>query len=162
MNDQEFKVFSLGTVHVASSGWKVVIKPAFRDGLIALDGFSHVQLLFWFHMHDTVELRKTITCNKPYKKSPDTVGIFATRSDYRPNPVALSICPVKSVDVKNGILELYYTDAEDGSPVIDIKPYHPAVDRVKNVSTPSWCSHWPQWYEESGDFNWTDEFNFPL
>jgi len=46
--------------------------------------------------------------------------------------------------------------------VIDIKPYHPAVDRVKNVSTPSWCSHWPQWYEESGDFNWTDEFNFPL
>lgn len=56
----------------------------------------------------------------------------------------------------------YYSDAEDGSPVINIKPYHPAVDRVKDVVTPAWCSHRPKWNENSGDFNWADEFNLPV
>jgi tRNA-Thr(GGU) m(6)t(6)A37 methyltransferase TsaA len=162
MFDQEFKLLSLGNVHATSSTWAIEIKPEYRDALIALDGFSHVQVLFWLHLHDTQELRKTVTCDKPYKKAPDVVGIFATRSDYRPNPIGLSVCPVKSIDVNKGIVELNYFDAENGSPVIDIKPYHPGVDRVKNVSTPDWCAHWPKWYEELGDFNWADEFNFPL
>jgi tRNA (Thr-GGU) A37 N-methylase len=82
-----------------------------------------------------------VTCNKPYKNAPDVFGFFATRSDYRPNPIGLSVFPVKSIDIKKGIVGVYYLDAEDGSPVIDIKPYHLAVDRVRNVATPSWCSH---------------------
>lgn len=162
MSDQEFKLLSLGNVRATSSTWAIEIKPEYRDALIALEGFSHVQVLFWLHLHDTPEFRKTVTCDKPYKKAPDILGIFATRSDYRPNPIGLSVCPVKSIDVKKGIVELYYFDAENGSPVIDIKPYHPGVDRVKNVATPDWCAHWPKWYEELGDFNWADEFNFPL
>jgi len=162
MNEQEMKVIRLGTIHTSTSQWKIELKPEFRGALVALEGFSHVQVLFWLHLHDTMELRKTVTCNKPYKKAPDVVGIFATRSDYRPNPVGLSVCPVKNIDIEKGIVELYYIDAEDGSPVIDIKPYHPGVDRVKHVSTPPWCAHWPQWYEDLGDFNWADEFNFPL
>jgi tRNA (Thr-GGU) A37 N-methylase len=89
-------------------------------------------------------------------------GIFATRSDYRPNPVGLSVCSVKNIDIKKGIVGLYYIDAEDDSPVIDIKPYHPGVDRVKNVGTPAWCDHWPKWYEDLGNFDWAGEFNFPM
>lgn len=162
MKAKDFHVFRLGTVHATSSSWVIEINPEYRDALIGLEGFSHIQVLFWLHMHDTDELRKTVTCDQPYKKAPDVLGIFATRSDYRPNPIGLSVCCVKSIDVRKGMIELYYVDAEDGSPIIDIKPYHPGVDRVKNLTTPAWCAHWPQWYEEMGDFNWADEFNFPL
>lgn len=162
MDDQNFEIVSVGTVKASASSWKIEVISQYRDALIGLDGFSHVQVLFWLHLHDTVEMRKTVTCNKPYKKAPDTLGIFATRSDYRPNPIALSLCPVKHVDEKTGIIELYYIDAKDRSPVIDIKPYHPGADRVKNVATPDWCAHWPQWYEEMGDFDWAGEFNFPV
>jgi tRNA (Thr-GGU) A37 N-methylase len=107
-------------------------------------------------------MRKTIVCNKPYKKGPEVLGIFATRSDYRPNPLGLTVCQVNKVDVKKGVIELCFIDAEDSSPVIDIKPYHPGVERVKKVSTPQWCSHWPQWYEDMGNFDWAGEFNFPI
>lgn len=162
MNDRQVTVFSLGEVKASTSSWEIEIKPEFRDALTGLEGFSHIQVLFWLHLHDTAEMRKTVVCNKPYKKAPDVLGVFATRSDYRPNPIGLSVCAVKDMDVKKGRIGLYYIDAENASPVIDIKPYHPGVDRVKNVSTPGWCSHWPKWYEDLGDFNWADEFNFPL
>jgi tRNA-Thr(GGU) m(6)t(6)A37 methyltransferase TsaA len=162
MNDQQITVISLGEVKASATSWEIEIKPEYRDALTGLEGFSHIQVLFWLHLHDTAEMRKTIVCSKPYKKAPDVLGIFATRSDYRPNPIGLTVCPVKNIDGKNGRIGLYYIDAENASPVIDIKPYHPGVDRVKNVSTPGWCSHWPQWYEDLGDFNWAGEFNFPI
>lgn len=48
----------------------------------------------------------------------------------------------------------------NGSSILDIKPYTPSVDRVEKPNVPKWCSHWPMSYEESGDFNWEDEFLF--
>ena len=161
MNNQFFKIKSLGTVKTTNMEWKLVFNPEFKDALTGLDGFSHVQVLFWLHLHDTPDFRKTIKCNKPYTKGPEELGIFATRSDYRPNPLGLSICQVKNIDIKKGIISLFYIDAEDATPVIDIKPYHPGVDRVKNASVPEWCSHWPEWYEDSAVFDWSSEFNFP-
>jgi len=101
-----------------------------------------------------------VVCDKPYKKGPDVLGVFATRSDYRPNPIGLSICPVKQIDVKKGIMELFYIDAEEDTPVIDVKPYHPGLERIQDVKVPNWCSHWPQWYEDSAVFDWAAEFNF--
>lgn len=162
MREQTIEVGSVGRVHATTAGWTIEIRPEYRSALLGLDGFSHIQVLFWLHLHDTAEMRRTVTCDKPYKKAPDVLGVFATRSDYRPNAIGLSVCPVKSVDTEKGIVEMYYIDAEDGSPVIDIKPYHPAVDRVRSITTPSWCSHWPQWYEDSGSFDWASEFNFPV
>ena len=51
-------------------------------------------------------------------------------------------------------------DAFNGTPILDIKPYIPSVDKVNKVKTPTWSKHWPQSYEESGDFDWEKEFNF--
>ena len=99
-------------------------------------------------------------CDKPYQKAPDTMGIFATRSERRPNPVALTVVPLLNIDHEKGIISIPFIDAEDNSPIIDIKPYHPATDRVKDVSMPAWCDHWPQWYEESAEFDWESEFIF--
>ena len=38
--------------------------------------------------------------------------------------------------------------------MLDIKPYHPAVDRIREVGVPAWCAGWPEWYEDSMTFDW--------
>lgn len=53
-----------------------------------------------------------------------------------------------------------YHDADNGTPVLDIKPYTPSYDRVENPLVPAWCSRWPKNTETSGDFDWDEVFNF--
>jgi tRNA (Thr-GGU) A37 N-methylase len=65
------------------------------------------------------------------------------------------------MDHEKGIIYIPYIDAVDGTPIIDLKPYHPSIDRVRDVSVAKWCDHWPKWYEDSADFDWESEFNFP-
>ncbi|MCG8515368.1 MAG: TrmO family methyltransferase, partial [Halanaerobiales bacterium] len=100
--------------------------------------------------------RQVLQCEQPYQKAPASVGIFATRSPLRPNPIALTIVPIINI-AEDGKIYLPYIDAEDGSPIIDLKPYHPATDRVRDLEVPDWCRHWPQWYEDSASFDWEAE-----
>jgi tRNA (Thr-GGU) A37 N-methylase len=65
---------------------------------------------------------------------------------------------VLALDAGAGIIRVPFIDAEDGTPILDLKPYHPCADRIRNVSVPQWCSHWPQWYEDSAHFDWQAEF----
>lgn len=88
------------------------------------------------------------------------MGIFATRSPIRPNPIALTAVEIIHVDYQSGIIQIAYIDANDGTPVLDIKPYTPNLDRVETPVVPEWCSHWPKSLEESGTFAWEQEFNF--
>lgn len=88
------------------------------------------------------------------------MGVFATRSPLRPNPLALTAVSVLDLDNQTGIIKIAYIDANDGTPVLDIKPYTPSLDRVENPQVPSWCDHWPKSVETSGAFNWAEEFNF--
>ncbi len=91
---------------------------------------------------------------------PETIGIFATRSPVRPNPIALSAVPVLGIDTAAGIIAVPYVDADDGTPVLDIKPYLPATERIRDVKVPAWSAHWPQWYEDNWGFDWAAEFTF--
>lgn len=88
------------------------------------------------------------------------MGIFATRSPVRPNPVALTAVQVIRIDHKEGIIQIAWIDANDGTPVIDIKPYTPSADRIETPGVPEWCSHWPKSSEQSEYFNWENEFKF--
>ncbi|MNZ62665.1 putative tRNA (adenine(37)-N6)-methyltransferase [compost metagenome] len=88
------------------------------------------------------------------------MGIFATRSPIRPNPIALSVVQMISVDEDKGVIRIPYIDANQGTPVIDLKPYTPSLDRVESPGVPDWCKHWPKSLEKSSDFDWQDEFNF--
>ncbi|MCP4177093.1 MAG: tRNA (N6-threonylcarbamoyladenosine(37)-N6)-methyltransferase TrmO, partial [bacterium] len=97
---------------------------------------------------------------KPYKKGPDKVGVFATRSPVRPNPIALSLIYIINIDYDKGLIYIPYIDADIGTPVLDLKPYHLSTDNPASVSVPEWCSHWPKSIEQSGEFNWEAEFNF--
>ena len=88
------------------------------------------------------------------------MGTFAIRSPMRPNPIALTAVQVLNIDFNAGIIQINYIDAENDSPVLDIKPYTPSLDRIENPKVPEWCSHWPKSLEESANFDWQNEFNF--
>lgn len=148
--------------HVASSNgaFSIQISKDFVPALKGLEGFTFVNVFWWANMFDSGEYRKITTVDKPYKKAPEKLGIFATRSPIRPNPIALTAVAILDIDFEKGIIHVPYLDAEDGSPILDIKPYHPSTDRIKEVTVPDWCDHWPKWYEDSAHFNWQEEFTF--
>lgn len=161
-NEEEdgMKLLEIGHAECDSGEYRIVLDYKYREGLRGLEGFSHLELVWWFNGCDNPIDRAVLTVEKPYTKGPAMLGTFATRSPERPNPIAVSVCAVKKIDFDRGILYFDYLDAFTGTPIIDIKPYTPSVDKVEKPSVPDWCSHWPQNYEASGDFAWDKEFNF--
>lgn len=150
----------IGEIKSGDDGFKIVLNEKYRSALDGLDGFSHIQVLWWFSKADNPKNRSILIEENPYKNSPEALGVFATRSPNRPNPIALDTVQTTYIDKKNGIIGLTWIEAFDGTPVIDIKPYTPSIDRVENPTVPEWCNHWPKSYEESGDFDWESEMSF--
>lgn len=143
----------------AGDGYAIQVGEPYRKGLHGLEGFSHI-LVVWY-AHQAISLPSdALLLEKPYVAGPDHIGIFATRSPYRVNPLCVSVVPVQSIDMETGTIHVHWIDALQDTPVIDIKPYHGSEDRVRDYSTPSWCAHWPHWMEESEDFDWDAEFTF--
>ena len=156
----DMKIFSIGKIVNREETVCVELNPKYAAGLMGLEGYGHVQVLWWADGCDNEACRNILTEKKPYKKGPDEIGVFATRSPERPNPIAVSNVDIAYVDIEKGIVGLYYIDAFDGTRVIDLKPYVPSIDRIEDPKTPDWCSHWPKSCEESGGFDWEAEFNF--
>ena len=155
-----FNLHAIGRVQADEQGFRLELYPEYAPALIGLEDYGYVQVIWWFDGCDNAACRGRRTEEKPYTKGPELLGVFATRSPQRPNPIAVSTAYVSYVDQKNGLLGLAYLDAAPGSPVLDVKPYIPSLDRVERPLTPNWCAHWPQSVEESGDFDWESEFNF--
>ncbi len=103
----------------------VEVFEEYADGLLDLDGFSHIILLYQFHRSDGFKLRVV-----PFM---DTVqrGVFATRAPKRPNAIGLSIVQLEKVEGR--VLHIEGVDILDGTPVVDIKPYVPDFDYPENV-----------------------------
>lgn len=155
-----YQVNPIGTIINNDSGTFIKLEAKFIPALEALDGFSHINVLWWFSDLDDQQYRSILNTPQPYKKAPESMGIFATRSPVRPNPIALTAVEIIDIDYQKGIIRIAYIDANDNTPVLDIKPYTPSLDRVEAPAVPDWCSHWPKSVEASGDFPWEDEFNF--
>lgn len=154
-----FSVQPIGTIEFHDGQFVIKLNDQYRQGLINIEGFSHLQITWWGHLYDGPQYRAHLVAPKPYKKGPDKLGIFATRSPVRPNPILITNIFVLRIDVEKGMIFTPYIDAEPGTPVLDIKPYH-LSERVKNCQVPQWCAHWPQWDEDAADFDWQNEFNF--
>ncbi len=106
---------------------RVVIDKKYEKGLLGLEEFSHIIVVFHFHLSKGFDMFV-----KPLKYNPKnkTVGVFATHSPYRPNAVGVSV--VKLLKIKGNILFIENRDILHGSPVLDIKPYLPErVDKIK-------------------------------
>lgn len=157
---ENFKVTKIGTVRSDDAGMRLELEKRYVPALEGIDGFSHLNIFWWFSGCDNEQARNQLTENSPYKKAPAIMGTFATRSPERPNPIALSCAQVTYIDHQNAVIGLAYIDANDGTPVLDIKPYTPSLDRVAKPSVPEWCANWPKCCEESGDFDWESVFNF--
>lgn len=154
------KLSPIGKVKNGENAVRIELDSKYREGLIGLEGYSHVQVIWWADGCDNNAGESTLVEKKPYKNGPDEIGVFATRSPERPNPIAVSNVDIAYVDVNAGIVGLYYIDANDETPVLDLKPYTPSIDRIEAPRTPDWCCHWPKSYEDNGDFDWESEFNF--
>lgn len=155
-----FNVKEIGKVCCDEAGFSIKLNEEYRKALTGLEGFGYVQVIWWFDGCDNDAARSNLTVKKPYTNGPEVLGTFATRSPARPNPIAISSSYVTFIDDENGVIGLAWIDANDGTPVLDIKPYTPSVDRVEAPIVPNWCAHWPKNVETSGDFDWEKEFNF--
>lgn len=104
---------------------------AFRE----LDSFSHIWVSFVFHGIDNKKWKPTV--RPPRLGGNQRIGVFATRSMFRPNPIGLSVVELKSIERRDGvvILNIKGGDFLDGSPVIDIKPYIPYADSISTASS---------------------------
>jgi tRNA-Thr(GGU) m(6)t(6)A37 methyltransferase TsaA len=121
---------------------RIRIFPEFREGLKGLESFSHLIVLFWFHLRDDCENRTVIrVIPKRHPRAPE-MGVFATRSPSRPNPVGL--CVVKLVEVGNSVLFVKDLDAFKNSPILDIKPYLPKAESIADAITPEWIQRGPK------------------
>ena len=156
----QIQVRPIGRVETSADGHVIRLDPEFKDGLLSLDGYSHVTVLWWAHLFATDENRRMLQMDAPYTNGPERIGVFATRSPVRPNPIAISHVAVGAIDYQAGSITVPYIDAENESPVLDIKPYCPSEDRIRDAAVPGWCDHWPKWYEDSATFDWESEFNF--
>lgn len=157
---EEFTIEKIGIVKMGDAGMRVALLPAYAPALTGLEGFGHVNILWWFSGCAGIPDRRSLIETSPYRGAPRQLGVFATRSPRRPNPIALSCAEVTYIDHENAVVGLAYIDAEDESPVLDIKPYTPSLDRVERPAVPQWCAHWPGCCEDSGDFDWSRVFNF--
>ena len=128
-----------------------ILEP-YRPALEKLDKFSHVLVFWWSHQLDSDEYRAMLQCMPPYAGG-EVVGIFACRAPYRPNPVSVTTCKLLSVDQERGHIPVEYMDADDGTPIVDLKAYFPISDRVRDVHVAGWARDWPQWLEEAHLFD---------
>ena len=140
--------------------FEIKVYPKYLKAMKGLEELSYLQVIWWFDQCDNEVSRIKLVEEKPYKNGPEVLGTFATRTPERPNPIAVSTVYVLSVDMERGIIRIPYIDAFSGTPILDIKPYMPSIDRVETVQMPKWCEHWPSNVETSGDFDWEKEFNF--
>ena len=138
----------IGTV-VRDEHVTLQVHAPFRPALHHLADFSHVVVLWWVTGHDNPESREITRCELPYAPGVEA-GVFACRSEYRPNPIGMTVCPIVDVDEATGRVTVADIDAFDGTPIVDLKPYIGVTDRVQHVVTPPWFEGWPEWVPEEG------------
>lgn len=115
---------------VEDGGGELLLLPPYNqaEAVRGLSDFSHLWVMFIFHQTTEGGWRPTV--RPPRLGGNARMGVFATRSTFRPNPLGMSLIELKGVRIKNGdvVLELGSLDLVDGTPVVDIKPYLPFAE----------------------------------
>jgi len=141
----EIKFKAIGTVHneikerahrdTRDIISEIVLDSNLTEGLDDIEDFSHLVIIYFMH-----KSRKPfpMKVHPRYRMDLTPVGVFASRSPDRPNPLGKTI--VKLLERKKNVLKVQGLDAMDGTPVIDIKPYIPEIDSVKDARVPRWMT----------------------
>ena len=133
---RSFSIKPIGVVRKNDDYTRIEILDDYVDGLMGLEGFSHILVFYWFDQNDTSEKRQTLQIHPRKDPRNPLTGVFATHSPVRPNLIALTRC--KIVAITGHIIEIEDIDAIDDSPVIDIKCYIPGSPKESEVRVPEW------------------------
>ena len=98
----------------------VELEPEYAPGLKDLEGFSHIMLVYHFHLSKGYALQV-----RPFLEE-EVHGVFATRAPRRPNSIGISVARLERVE--GNVLHISGVDVVDGTPLLDIKPYVPGFD----------------------------------
>ncbi len=115
----EFTVYPIGWVRKAEGRTTIVVNKEYQEGLLGLDKFSEVWVLYWFDRNDTPERRSILQVHPRGNKDNPIRGVFATHSPVRPNLIAMTRC--KIISVKDNVIEIESIDAFADTPVLDLK-----------------------------------------
>jgi tRNA-Thr(GGU) m(6)t(6)A37 methyltransferase TsaA len=139
----EIKLKSIGYVRRASKQENVkdrslvseiIIRKGLTKALEGIEEFSHVFVLFYMHQVSAKD-KKALKVHPRGRMDLPLVGLFATRTPIRPNPVGLAL--VELLKRRENVLVVQGLDAFDGTPVLDLKPYD-NWDAVVNIRIPEW------------------------
>ncbi|HBO44979.1 MAG TPA: tRNA (N6-threonylcarbamoyladenosine(37)-N6)-methyltransferase TrmO [Planctomycetaceae bacterium] len=135
-SEKSFTVHPIGSVQNVEGRTMIVLDKKYEKGLLGLEHWSHVQVIWWFDRNDTPQKRAILQVHPRGNPNNPLTGVFACRAPVRPNLIALSLCKV--VSVKDNVVEIDKIDAIEGTPVLDLKPYTPGNDRAMKVKVPDW------------------------
>lgn len=161
MTDEQFQLKPIGVIRscfderfgvprqpglVPAAQAELILVPPYDqlESLRGLEGCSHLWLLFWFHANQ--DKRWSATVRPPRLGGNRRVGVFASRSPFRPNPIGLSVVEFAGVIARpseRGLL-LRNHDLVDGTPILDIKPYIPYSDALPGARPPAGFEQPPQ------------------
>ncbi len=116
---------------------EIIIDTPYVKALDGLESYSHLFVIFYMHKVPQQET-KTLNVHPRGRTDVEKVGVFATRTRTRPNPIGLAV--VELLERHGHVLKVQGLDALDGTPVLDIKPYD-HIDAKKNIRVPKW------WYK---------------
>lgn len=127
---------------LVKSATAAIVLPNTENNKLSIRGlteFSHLWVVFIFHRQSYQKAKPLV--NPPRLGGKTSVGVFATRSPNRPNPIGLSAVEIDGVEVtaKEILIHIKSGDFVDGTPVLDIKPYVPFVDAVPHA-TSNWAT----------------------
>ena len=131
-----YSLVPIGTVRRQNATVWIDIHPEYQDGLLGLDGFSHIHVIDWFHENDASEQRAVWQVHPRKDPANPLTGVFATHSPLRPNLLGLTRCRI--LEITGTRIAVADLDARDGSPVIDIKCYIPPEESPPGVRVPGW------------------------
>ena len=140
---EEISLKPIGLVQTTSVGNEVrdrnrlsqiILENELVEALDGIEEFSHIFVIFWLHKISK-EQRQTLKVHPRGRRDMPLLGIFATRTMLRPNPIGLTL--VELVRVEGRVLTVRGLDAIDGTPVLDIKPFD-SWDMTKTAKVPRW------------------------
>lgn len=115
-----FIVRPIGRVEKSDKQTRIVLEDRYTPGLLGLERYSEVLVIWWFHKNETPEKRSILQVHPRGDKTRPLRGVFATRAPVRPNLIGLSRCKVRSV--RENVIVIDEIDAYAGTPVLDLKP----------------------------------------
>lgn len=113
---------------------KIVLHKDLTEALDGIEDFSHLFVIFWMHKISK-EDRRAMKVHPRGRRDLPLLGVFATRTPYRPNPIGLTL--VELLEVEDNVVTVRGLDAFDGTPVLDIKPFD-YWDMVEEARVPRW------------------------